>query len=150
MSNTTTSKTPSDPIDPLKLHFHALHRLVERIDDFDRDPAFPLHPDQQRRVDRRHPFLTEIVIVKFEPHESELEAFRFVRGQTLSLSRVGISFSANEEVMPGKYTALINHPNCAAPNHSFHVTVLWTRKSPDGESWEHGGVLQQLDSSVAE
>lgn len=96
--------------------------------------------DNNRRADRRHPFLAEMAVVLVTEPDLDGHSFKFVRGWTQNLSPGGVAFVTDEPIPPGRHLMLIQHPDYPSPKHCFLGTIVWERQSLS--DWEYGAVIR--------
>ena len=107
-----------------------------------KDATFSSSSRVDRRTDRRHPFLTEVLVVQLRKIPGD-RAFRVLRGHSLNFSPNGIGFVLSEAVDDEQLLLLIDHPDFAFPNCYFSARPLRIEQLEDG-SWEYGAILNPL------
>ena len=133
---------------PVDTTLQEIERLLSLADASPDDTAFPLLPGLNRRNDKRHPFLAEVLAVLTEADDSpaSTSVFRTIRGWTTDLSPRSVGFVLPEELHVESLLLLINHPDYSYPRCCFSARIFRHSQSTDGD-WEYGAVLRPMFDS---
>lgn len=139
----TQPATSSQPLEPsIFADLTELKRLIDAAlePDPELNDGFIGTEQNNRRRDRRQPFLAELVVVLLTPPGEDGRTMRFVPGWTQDLSPLGVGFVVPEKLPEGRHLLLIRHPDYDAPKITFIGSIVWEQQR--GSDWEYGAVIR--------